>query len=115
RSGAGKTALEGSLRMARRAAKTQRRSGTAAAVEATADLLRRAALAEFDRHGFAGTDSNRIARRAGFAPQTFYRWYEDKIDIFIHVYRAWIAEEVNAVAALNASQAAATRLVDTCV
>ncbi len=50
-------------------------------------------MAEFNDHGFAGTDTNRIARRAGFAPQTFYRWYPDKTAIFIACYRAWEDEE----------------------
>lgn len=100
--------------MARRA-KSRHRPVAATAVEPTSALLLRAALAEFDRRGFAGTDSNKIARRAGFAPQTFYRWFEDKTDIFIHVYRSWIADEVKAVAALNASNAPAARLVETCV
>lgn len=50
-------------------------------------------MAEFNEHGFAGTDTNRIARRAGFAPQTFYRWFKDKTEIFIACYRAWEDEE----------------------
>src|SRR5277367_3682725 len=54
----------------------------------TAALLVAAAMAEFNEHGFAGTDTNRIARRAGFAPQTFYRWFKDKTEIFIAAYRA---------------------------
>jgi AcrR family transcriptional regulator len=59
-----------------------------------------AAAAEFREASFAGTDSNRIARRAGFAPQTFYRWFKDKTEIFIAVYRAWEDEELRAVNAL---------------
>lgn len=55
----------------------------------TRDQLIAAATSEFGEHGFAGTDTNRIARRAGFAPQTFYRWFKDKTDIFLAVYRAW--------------------------
>ena len=38
-------------------------------------------MAEFIESGYAGTDTNRIARRAGFAPQTFYRWFADKTAI----------------------------------
>ena len=52
-----------------------------------------AAREEFVEHGFAGTDSNKISRRAGFAPQTFYRWFSDKIDIFLAVYKGWEREE----------------------
>jgi AcrR family transcriptional regulator len=54
----------------------------------TRERLVQAAAAEFREQGFAGTDTNRIARRAGFAPQTFYRWFTDKTEIFIAVYRA---------------------------
>jgi AcrR family transcriptional regulator len=52
-----------------------------------------AAREEFVDHGFAGTDSNKIARRAGFAPQTFYRWFKDKTDIFLAVYGGWQRED----------------------
>ncbi|HRD28934.1 MAG TPA: TetR/AcrR family transcriptional regulator [Caulobacter sp.] len=55
----------------------------------TREQLIVAAAAEFGEHGFGGTDTNRIARRAGFAPQTFYRWFKDKTEIFLAVYRAW--------------------------
>jgi AcrR family transcriptional regulator len=57
--------------------------------EPTSEQLLEAAAAEFNENGYAGTDTNRIARRAGFAPQTFYRWFQDKADIFIHVYDRW--------------------------
>jgi AcrR family transcriptional regulator len=52
-----------------------------------------AAYQEFDTVGFNGTDTNRIARRAGFAPQTFYRWFDDKADIFIAAYELWQSRE----------------------
>lgn len=64
-----------------------------------------AAAAEFNDHGYGGTDTNRIARRAGFAPQTFYRWFKDKAEIFIAVYRAWEDEERRVVARLLAGGA----------
>jgi len=37
-----------------------------------------AAIAEFETVGFEGTNTNRIARAAGYAPQTFYRHFDDK-------------------------------------
>jgi AcrR family transcriptional regulator len=61
--------------------------------QTTRHKLIAAAAAEFREQGFAGTDSNKIARRAGFAPQTFYRWFKDKTAIFLAVYRAWEREE----------------------
>jgi AcrR family transcriptional regulator len=62
--------------------------------ETTAQRLITAAMAEFNQDGFAATDSNKIARRAGFAPQTFYRWFKDKTAIFLAVYKAWSDAEI---------------------
>jgi AcrR family transcriptional regulator len=60
---------------------------------ATRTALLRAAEAEFNAHGFEGTDTNRIARAAGFAPQTFYRHFEDKRAAFLAVYERWWKDE----------------------
>jgi AcrR family transcriptional regulator len=46
-------------------------------------------MAEFNSCGFEGTDTNRIAGRAGYAPQTFYRWFGHKTEIFIAAYKTW--------------------------
>lgn len=59
----------------------------------TREQLIAAAADAFREAGFEGTDTNRIARRAGFAPQTFYRWFKDKTEVFLAVYRAWEEEE----------------------
>jgi AcrR family transcriptional regulator len=61
--------------------------------QTTRALLIEAAAAEFNESGFQNTDTNRIARRAGFAPQTFYRHFKDKTEVFIHVYERWQADE----------------------
>jgi AcrR family transcriptional regulator len=47
--------------------------------------------------GYEETDTNKIARRAGFAPQTFYRWFDDKDSIFAEVYARWRAGEWAAI------------------
>lgn len=60
---------------------------------AAREALLAAARAEFDEAGFDGTDSNRIARRAGYAPQTFYRHFADKTAIFVETYHRWLADE----------------------
>ena len=71
--------------------------------DATLAALLGAAEAEFNATGFHGTDSNRIARRAGYAPQTFYRHFTDKTDAFVAVYeRWWKAESAEIGAILNA-------------
>ena len=77
----------------------------------TAQRLLDAAADEFNAHGFAGTDTNRIARRAGFAPQTFYRWFEDKTEIFIRVYHAWQMQEAGTLNALLRENAPDAQLV----
>jgi AcrR family transcriptional regulator len=47
----------------------------------------------FNRDGFDGTDTNRIAREAGYAPGTFYKHFSDKQDVFAAVYDEWVAAE----------------------
>lgn len=85
------------------------------AVADTRTRLLDAAALEFNEHGFSGTDTNRIARRAGFAPQTFYRWFTDKTQIFIAAYQVWEEEERAMLGALLAKKSSTRRLVDAVV
>ena len=78
--------------------------------EATAERLLQAAAIEFNEQGFGGTDTNKIARRAGFAPQTFYRWFQDKVEIFIKTYERWRNEEFGAINKLLAEDASDLRM-----
>ena len=78
--------------------------------EATSERLLQAAASEFNEQGFGGTDTNRIARRAGFAPQTFYRWFQDKVEIFIETYERWQREEFGALNKLLAAKASDAHL-----
>lgn len=78
----------------------------------TRTRLLQAAAAEFIEHGFNGTDTNRIARRAGFAPQTFYRWYKDKLDVYVRVYEAWEEAENQLLEALLTSGSASRRIAE---
>lgn len=76
---------------------------------ATRDLLIAAAAQEFNSVGFHGTNTNKVAKAAGFAPQTFYRHFDDKIDAFIAAYDAWQAQERAAVGkALRSNGASAS-------
>lgn len=85
---------------------TRRRGAGAGAAKAarddnasgTRDRLVSAAASEFNEVGYYGTDTNKIARAAGFAPQTFYRHFRDKMDVFLAVYEQWQADERKAVA-----------------
>lgn len=52
-------------------------------------------MAEFNDVGFDATNSNRIARRAGFAPQTFYRHFTDKLEVFLACYDRWWRNEID--------------------
>jgi AcrR family transcriptional regulator len=65
--------------------------------EETREKLIAAAEDEFNAHGFHGTDTNRIAKAAGYAPQTFYRHFTDKTEIFLAVYERWWQGEVVAL------------------
>ena len=91
-----------------------RRAVRAASAETRAKLTA-AALKEFNQHGYFGTDTNKIARRAGFAPQTFYRWFRDKTEIFLAVYRLWEEQERDMLAKLIAARAPAGDLVEAAV
>jgi AcrR family transcriptional regulator len=88
------------------------RSGKVTVPERTSELLLRAAMAEFNDHGYSGTDTNRIARRAGFAPQTFYRWYKDKLAVFIAAYADWTLHEGRLLQDLISREAPAAELAE---
>ncbi len=84
--------------------------------EETRESLLAAAEGEFNTHGFFGTDTNRIARAAGYAPQTFYRHFTDKTDIFLAVYERWWRGEGDAVVAAargTKGEARLARIADT--
>lgn len=76
----------------------------------TREKLIEAASAEFNSVGFSGTNTNQIARRAGFAPQTFYRHFEDKLAVFVAVYEVWQATEQKEVAMAAKKRGAAASI-----
>ena len=47
----------------------------------------------FNRVGYHGTDSNRIAKEAGYATGTFYKHFKDKREAFLAVYESWVTSE----------------------
>jgi AcrR family transcriptional regulator len=75
-----------------------------------------AAAAEFNRVGYRGTDSNRIARAAGYAPGTFYKHFPDKRAVFLAAYESWVTAEWTALGTILRARgdpsAVTTRLVD---
>jgi len=82
----------------------------------TRERLVAAAAVLFNRVGFHGTDSNRIAREAGYSTGTFYKHFKDKREIFLAAYETWVASEWKAVlaelSAGGAPDAMARRLVN---
>jgi AcrR family transcriptional regulator len=89
-----------------------RKQGTKRDPEATRAELIGAARKEFEERGFDATQSNKIARRAGYAPQTFYRHFTDKVDILLAVYADWVAEEREAITAAGSIRQAARAILD---
>lgn len=81
--------------------RASRKPGQARNPEETRSALLDAAETEFNAVGFFGTDTNRIARKAGYAPQTFYRHFEDKVAVFLAVYDRWWRSEGEAIAAIT--------------
>jgi AcrR family transcriptional regulator len=85
----------------------------------TRERLIDAARREFEAHGYLGTNTNRIARAGGFSPQTFYRHFADKLEIFREVYTRWISESWrligDAIAAGGTRRVIATRIADVVV
>jgi AcrR family transcriptional regulator len=59
----------------------------------TREKLLAAARDLFSTVGYFATDTNKIARKAGFAPATFYKHFPDKREVFLEVYRQWVAAE----------------------
>src|SRR5580692_2619022 len=83
--------------------------------EQTRERLVTAAAKLFNRVGYHGTDSNRIAREAGYSTGVFYKHFADKREIFLAAYETWVVSEWKAVAAELAldgkPEATARRLV----
>jgi AcrR family transcriptional regulator len=74
---------------------------------ATRAALLDAAQSAFELAGFDGTDTNRIARAAGYSPQTFYRHFEDKMAIFVAVYERWVDTQMGSAFMASKASAAA--------
>src|SRR5262245_37824296 len=68
----------------------RRRGRPANEPTSTRAKLLAAAAAAFNTDGYFGTDTNKIARAAGFAPATFYQHFANKKEIFVEAYRHWV-------------------------
>jgi AcrR family transcriptional regulator len=77
-----------------------RKTSAPRAPDQTRNDLIAAAAKLFNSVGYFGTDSNRIARQAGYAPGTFYLHFPDKLAIFLEVYHRWVDLEWQAIASV---------------
>ena len=78
---------------------TPARRARRGAPEDTRAALVTAAARLFNKVGFHGTDSNAIARAAGYAPGTFYLHFADKTAAFLAVYERWVKIEWDEIGA----------------
>jgi AcrR family transcriptional regulator len=69
----------------------------------TRGRLLTAAANLFNREGFYGTDSNAIAKAAGYSTGVFYKHFKDKREIFLAAYEQWSVAEWKQVAAVLAT------------
>ena len=65
----------------------------------TRERLVAAAALLFNRYGYHGTDSNRIAKEAGYSTGVFYKHFKNKREVFLAAYETWVASEWKGVAA----------------
>lgn len=89
-----------------RAAEGRPRRGTP---DGTRQRLIAAAAEVFNRDGYFGTDSNAIARAAGYAPATFYKHFPDKRAVLLAAYEGWVATEWQEIEAVQSRVPAGQR------
>jgi AcrR family transcriptional regulator len=63
-----------------------------------------AAAIEIRKHGYFATDSNQIARAAGYAPASFYKHFADKREILLAVHSMWVDAEWNTLEHLTSAK-----------
>src|SRR5512133_1257035 len=49
------------------------------------DLIINAAVEEFAQYGLENASTNRIVKNSGIAKGSFYQYFEDKQDVFMHL------------------------------
>lgn len=69
--------------------------------DSTRKQLLETAAVLFNRISYFDTNSNKIAREAGFAPATFYRHFNDKKEIFLAAYSYWVNVNWEAIEAID--------------
>ncbi|MGH9821847.1 MAG: TetR/AcrR family transcriptional regulator [Blastocatellia bacterium] len=86
-----------------RVSKTRRGSASAEARQRTRDpktareALILSAESIFNGEGYFATNSNVIAKKAGYAASSFYTHFHDKLELFLTVYDRWVEGEWSAI------------------
>jgi AcrR family transcriptional regulator len=84
--------------------------------ELTRERIVDGAASLFNQFGYNGTDSNSIAKEAGYATGTFYKHFLDKREVFLAVYDRWLTAEWQAIdeelSKAHSSDETARRIVD---
>jgi AcrR family transcriptional regulator len=75
--------------------------------DGTRERLVAAAADVLNRDGYYGTDSNAIARAAGYSPATFYKHFVDKRAILLAAYERWVTTEWDHIGTVLRTGAAA--------
>src|SRR5215471_8556601 len=91
--------MDADVRSQRRAARRPLRG----VPQETRGRLIAAAADLFNRSGYYGTDSNRIAQAAGYSTGVFYKHFKDKREVFLAVYEQWSIAEWKKVATIMSS------------
>jgi AcrR family transcriptional regulator len=65
--------------------------------ELTRERIIDGAASLFNQFGYNRTDSNSIAKEAGYATGTFYKHFRDKREVFLAVYERWLTAEWQAI------------------
>lgn len=63
-------------------------------------LVEQAALDEFAEHGFARSNINRIVSRSGIAKGSFYQYFDDKQDLYLHLIGKLAEQKIASMAPL---------------
>lgn len=77
----------------------RRTAAVQARLDASRELIVRAAITLLTEHGYAGCSVAAVAGRAGVATGTVYRHFPSKADLVTEVFRVAAGREVSAVAA----------------
>ena len=69
------------------------------------EVIENAAIDEFAQHGYDNASINRIVSAAGIAKGSFYQYFEDKKDVFIHLINTTAQKKIKYISPILTSGA----------